>query len=124
MGLMWLVDIILFLLLIYFVFIHEYVLGKRKFKCLRCGKCCSLRINLPKEDIIKIKKAGYNNFIEGKNKLKKVNGYCIFMNLENGITSCKLENSAKPQICVNFPHRRGIFGSKVDYRCSSFCKFN
>ncbi|MEK6833712.1 MAG: YkgJ family cysteine cluster protein [Nanoarchaeota archaeon] len=124
MKLLAIIDIILAILFIYFIFIRGYILAKRKFKCLRCGKCCGFIVNLPKEDIEKIKEAGYKDFIEGKNQLKKVNGYCIFMTLDKGICSCKLENSVKPQICKNFPHKRGLFGRKADYRCSSFCKFN
>jgi Fe-S-cluster containining protein len=123
MEFMWLIDLILIIVLIYFIFIHGYILRRRKFKCIRCGKCCSLRINLPKEDIERIKKAGYKDFIQGKNRLKKVNGYCIFMNLDNGLTSCKLENSAKPQICKNFPTINGCFGKKYDLRCNSFWNF-
>ena len=124
----WIIDILLFLLLIYFIFFHGYVLGRRKFKCLRCGKCCKLRVNLSEKDINKIKKAGYkdflyNDFLGGKNQLKKINGHCIFMNIDKGITSCKLENSAKPEICRNFPHSKGFFGRKGDFRCNSFCKF-
>lgn len=117
------IDILLVIIYIYFIFIHGYILGRRKFKCIRCGKCCSFRINLPKEDIERIRKAGYKDFLEKNNRLKKVNGYCIFMNLDNGITSCKLENSAKPKICRNFPYINGCFGRQCDFRCSSFWKF-
>jgi Fe-S-cluster containining protein len=124
----WIIDIILIILFIYFVFIHEYILGRRKFKCIRCGKCCKLRVNLPEEDIIKIKKAGYKDFLEKglfkrKNQLKKVNGYCIFLTLDKGVCSCKLENSAKPNICRNFPAISGCFGKKYDLRCNSFQRF-
>ncbi len=122
MKLVAIIDIILVILFLYLIFIHQYVLGRRKFKCLRCGKCCGFRINLPKEDIAKIKKAGYKDFLEKGNQLKRVNGYCIFMNLDDGITSCKLENSAKPIICKNFPHKKGFFGREADYRCRSFWK--
>jgi Fe-S-cluster containining protein len=123
MDAMWIVDIILGLIVIYYIFIHGYVLARRKFKCIRCGKCCGLRVNLPEEDIRRIKKAGYKDFIKGKNTLKKVNGYCIFMTLDNGITSCKLEKSAKPELCKNFPCIEGCFGKKYDVRCKSFNKF-
>jgi Fe-S-cluster containining protein len=118
------IDIILVILLIYFIFIHEYMLGRRKFKCLRCGRCCRLTVNLTEEEINKIKKAGYKDFFTKDNKLKKVNGYCVFLTLNNGITACKLENSAKPKICKDFPLIPGLYGRKYDKRCSAFNKFN
>lgn len=119
-------NIILIIFVIYFFWIHPYILGRRKFKCLRCGRCCRLIVSLSKEDIKKIEKAGYKkeNFIDKKGKLKKVNGYCIFLALNNGITSCKLENKAKPEICRNFPALKGRFGKKCDFRCRSWYKNN
>jgi Fe-S-cluster containining protein len=123
MDFLGIIDIILFLLLVYFIFIHGYVLARRRFKCLRCGKCCSFIVKLPKEDIERIKKAGYKDFLEKGNQLKKHNNYCIYMTLEDGICSCRLENSAKPQICKNFPHIMGVFGKQCDMRCRSFWNF-
>jgi Fe-S-cluster containining protein len=123
MELLTLFDIVLGLAIIYFIFIHEYVLARKKYKCIRCGKCCKLRVDLSEEDINKIKKAGYKDFLTKDNNLKKINGYCLFMTLDNGITSCKLEKSGKPSICRNFPEKRGIFGKAYDYRCRSFWKF-
>lgn len=124
MNILQIINILLIIALIYFVFIHGYLLARRKFKCLRCGKCCRLKVVLTKEDIAKIKKAGYKNFLEKNNYLKKVNGYCIFMTLNNGVTSCKLEHSAKPEVCRNFPTIKGFFGKKYDFRCRSFWQFN
>ena len=114
------INIILIILIIYLFFIRGYMLARRKFKCLRCGKCCRYIVRLSKEDIKRIEKAGYRDFLDKNNKLKRVNGYCIFLSLNKGITSCKLENSAKPKICRIFPTIKGCFGRKCDIRCRSF----
>jgi Fe-S-cluster containining protein len=113
-------NIFLLLFAIYLFVISGYILARRKFKCLRCGKCCSLRVDLSEEDIKRIRKAGYKNFFDKKKRLNKVNGYCIFLTLKKGVTSCKLETSAKPEICKKFPLVNGWFGKKYDYRCKSF----
>jgi Fe-S-cluster containining protein len=122
MNAMWIADIILGLIVIYFIFVRGYVLGRRKFTCQRCGQCCRLTVNLTDEEINKIKKAGYKDFFTKNKELKKVNRYCVFLTLNNGITSCKLENSAKPSICKNFPLIHGLFGKKYDVRCNAFRK--
>jgi Fe-S-cluster containining protein len=125
MGLMWLVDLIVLIILIYFIFIHGYILGRRKFKCLRCGRCCRFRVTLSKDEINKIKKAGYKerDFIVKKNELKRINGNCVFLTCNNGVCSCELQNSAKPSTCVNFPAIKGLFGKENDYRCRAFWRF-
>ena len=120
MNFLGIIDIILVILLIYFIFIRGYVLARRKFTCLRCGRCCRLTVNLTEEEIKKIKKAGYKDFFTKKNELRKVNGYCVFLTLDKGITSCKLENSAKPAISKNFPLLHGLYGKKYDTRCNAF----
>lgn len=121
MTILAIINSFLILILIYVYFIHEYILGKRKFKCLRCGKCRKLRVVLPNEDIEKIKKAGYKDFLIGNSRvLKKVNGNCIFIKTKNGITSCTLENKAKPALCKRYPVKKGILGKRHDFRCRSF----
>lgn len=79
---------------------------KEKFKCLRCGKCCRLRVKLSKEDIKRIEKKGHTNFIDedaGNNKcMKMINLYCIFLTVDTGIASCKIYKQ-RPEICRKYP---------------------
>jgi Fe-S-cluster containining protein len=124
MKLISVINLLLFIALVYLIFVRPYILGRREFKCLRCGKCCKLTVALSEEEIKKIKKAGYKDFLIKNNKLKKVNGYCVFLTLDKGVTSCKLENSAKPRICRNYPKITGLFGKEHDIRCSSSWKFS
>ena len=114
------INSILILIFIYFYFVRGYILGKRKFRCLRCGKCCRLIVTLSKDDIKKLERAGYKNFISGRNRLKKINGNCIFLTLEDGINSCKLHQNAKPEVCRTFPIQKGSFGKNLDLRCRGF----
>ena len=78
-----------------------------------------MRVRLNKQDIKRIENAGYGDFLdkEGKN-LKRINGYCKFLILDNGITSCRIQD-LKPEICNGFPRGKGLFGKKVDIRCKA-----
>ncbi|MBS3078680.1 YkgJ family cysteine cluster protein [Candidatus Pacearchaeota archaeon] len=113
------IDIIIILIFVYIFYFREFILAKREFKCLRCGNCCKLRVRLNKQDIKRIENAGYGDFLdkEGKN-LKRINGYCKFLILDNGITSCRIQD-LKPEICNGFPRGKGLFGKKVDIRCKA-----
>ena len=120
MNLIKIIVLLLILFFIYVVLFREYFLARRKFKCKRCGNCCKLKVYLYKEDIKRIKKAGYHDFLDkNTNYMKRVNGYCKFLTLNKGIPSCSI-NGIKPKICVSYPMYRGIFGKKVDSRCHVF----
>jgi len=112
------IDIIITLIVLYLFYFREFILGRKEFKCLRCGNCCRLRINLTKQDIERIEKAGYKDFLGKNNKLKKINGHCKFLMLKDGITTCSIDN-IKPEVCKRFPIGKGIFGKKVDMRCKT-----
>ena len=115
------INISYLLFLIYYFFVRRYTLAKKEFRCLRCGKCCcKYLVNLSKEDIKKIKKAGYKDFIAKNGYLKKKNGYCIFLKLDKGEACCGIQNSAKPEICKTFPISSGLFGKRFDPRCTAF----
>jgi Fe-S-cluster containining protein len=110
----------------YLLFIRDYLLARRKFKCRRCGKCCRYLVSLSKEEAEKIKKAGYKDFLSrtGFFGVKKyvrhaANGYCMFLVFRDGISYCQLEH-IKPKICRNFPVINGLFGKKCDPRCTNF----
>ena len=125
MGLINIIANIIFipivLILIYLVFIRSYVLARKKFKCSRCGKCCRLFVIPKKEEIEIIKKAGYKDFIEKNGRLKRPDGFCIFRELKDEKALCTIYK-IRPQICRNFPNRKGIFGNKYDARCTNFYK--
>jgi len=79
---------------------------KEKFKCIRCGKCCMLRIKISDKDIGSIEKKSYTDFIdndiEGKKFIKRINGFCYFLTLDRGIASCKIY-SVRPDGCRKYP---------------------
>lgn len=103
---------------LYVLFIRPYVLARKKFKCLRCGLCCGLKVKLSKEEIKKIKKAGYSDFITKHGYIKRKNKYCQFLKFKGNITECSLEK-IKPKICKKFPEISGLFGKQIDVRCKT-----
>jgi len=109
--------LLLFLILfvIYIFFIRQFIFRFKKFKCLRCGQCCKLRVKLSKEDIARIKKAGKNDFVEEGSWLKRTNGYCQFLEIKKGKARCTIYNS-RPEICRWWPVRK----FSMDTRCKCF----
>lgn len=73
----------------------------------RCGLCCSLLVRLTESDIGTIRKLGYDaaSFVEHTSRkepiLKRINGYCRFLKIENGIATCTIYNS-RPKICREY----------------------
>ncbi|VVB78136.1 Putative zinc- or iron-chelating domain protein [uncultured archaeon] len=113
------INVIITLIVYYVFYFREFILARKEFKCARCGKCCSLRVKVNKEDIERIKKAGYEDFLDKKNKnLKRINGRCRFLTLKNGVTGCEIQD-IKPKICKTFPISKGLFGKKIDIRCKN-----
>ena len=102
---------------IYFIFIRQFVLKGRKFKCLRCGCCCRYHVKLNKEDIARLKKAGKTDFIENGNYLKRINGNCKYLQMKNGVAKCSIDK-IKPKICRAWP----IYPLSVDTRCRFYDK--
>jgi len=95
--------------------------------CTRCGFCCQLEVAISREDIQRLRKAGYKSFIRrGKreNFLRKKGKYCIFY--DNG---CRVYPH-RPEICRVFPFRerkmseyctrRNDFYAKVSRKVSRF----
>ena len=103
------------IIIIYFFIIRPIILKRRKFKCLRCGQCCRLRVKLSKEDIKRLEDSGVKDFIEGKNWLKRVNGYCKFLEIKNGKAKCMVYD-ARPKICRVWP----VYKFSCDTRCRSY----
>lgn len=117
-------SIVLWALLFYVLFFREYVLARKPFECKRsCANyCCRLAVSLTPEDIQRISAAGYKieEFVEGKNKLKRINKICQFLKLDKGVYNCAIHD-IKPKICREWPNKKGIFGlKKVDHRCIAY----
>ncbi len=106
-----LLNLFLFLVIVSFFFIillgklKQLYLGRRKsgFSCLRCGKCCTLRVKPGKEDIESIVRAGYRkeDFLV-KGWIKMVNGACCFLRKRNGFAECAIYEH-RPRVCRNWP---------------------
>jgi Fe-S-cluster containining protein len=110
--------IIAALIIFYLAFARQFVWRFRKFKCLRCGHCCRLRVNLSKKDIERLEKAGKKNFIKDTKWLKRINGYCMFLKIENGKAGCSVYNN-RPEVCRWWPLKRFT----CDTRCKSYSGF-
>ncbi len=70
----------------------------------RCGLCCSLLVRLNSKDIERIKELGYDDFTEIRKDekiLKRVNGYCIFLKIEEGIATCTIYDH-RPKVCREY----------------------
>jgi len=106
---------ICFSIFIYVIILRQFVLRRRKFKCLRCGRCCRLRVRLSKEDIKRLMKAGKKDFIEDKRWLKRINGYCMFLEIKKGKSKCTVYNH-RPDICRWWPLKKHV----CDVRCSTY----
>lgn len=104
----------------YLYFIRDYILVRLKFRCLRCGECCKLKVKLTEGEIKKIKEfTGRKDFYEGI-IMKRINGKCIFLECKDNKTYCRIEN-IKPKVCKDFPFKKGIFNlPKVDSRCKFY----
>ncbi len=80
----------------------------KNFKCKRCGSCCHTP-RLYREDIERIKKAGYKeeDFIYtdnlGNKYAKDKDGWCMFLKKVK-VASCNIY-SARPKICRFYPTR-------------------
>lgn len=96
----------------------EVYLARKDFKCKRCGKCCQLKVALTDEEAKALKKKGYANHVE-KGYIKRINGWCPFLGIENGRASCKIY-SDRPEICRNWPSRKHFRIRAYDNRCSQF----
>ncbi|MBU0615526.1 MAG: YkgJ family cysteine cluster protein [Nanoarchaeota archaeon] len=75
------------------------------FRCNRCGDCCYTP-RLTDKDIIRIKKAGYKNFIFTDNFgvkyiKEKANGKCMF--LKEGKTATCTIHPYRAEICRKYP---------------------
>ena len=73
----------------------------------RCGLCCCLTVKLESEDIKRIKALGFKQdfFVEtvakSQKALKRINGYCRFVQIEDGIATCKIYEH-RPKVCREF----------------------
>ncbi len=81
---------------------------KENFECTHCGYCCTLTVLPTEKEIERIKAVGYDDkdFItvdrKGRKRLKQVNGYCYFLKVEHGLSSCSIY-PARPEPCKKYP---------------------
>ena len=73
----------------------------------RCGLCCTLLVRLKRDDIERIrrlekKEAAFVEYTDRKEPvLKRINGYCRFVRIEEGIASCTIYVS-RPRVCKEY----------------------
>lgn len=91
--------------------------------CNRCGLCCTQGVRITDDEIKKIKKLGISEkeFVDdssGEKLLKRVNGVCMFLDLEADEPTCKIYES-RPEICQDFPYsKRCSFGANPMFKVS------
>jgi len=85
------------------------MLDQKTFKCERCAECCiKYIVKISKNDIEKIKKLGYSEFVEKDEHisgfvLKKNDEQCVFLLRDNkGVYSCKIYEN-RPDVCKMYP---------------------
>lgn len=86
------------------------MLTKNSFKCKRCAECCKYTIvKLFKEDIERIKKAGYKEdfFVRYDSHIKSPvlrneKGSCVFLEKKKGKYQCKIYD-IRPRVCRLYP---------------------
>jgi len=91
------------------IFFSGYLLSwmchkrKAKFRCIKCGLCCRLRVKLNERDITRLKKIkGWENFINKRNYLKRVNGWCVFLKKRRSNVICSIYKY-RPSTCRKWP---------------------
>ena len=73
----------------------------------RCGLCCTLLVRLTEQDIKRIKALGFEEgyFVatgsRGREILNRINGYCRFLEVKDGIASCTIYSS-RPKVCRDY----------------------
>lgn len=73
-----------------------------KFKCERCGYCCTLQVKVSPAEIKIIKKLGYKDFLTKDNQIKqKDNRDCFFLIRQKNNTNCKIY-AHRPQMCKEY----------------------
>lgn len=79
-----------------------------KFKCKRCGYCCTLKVKLSLLELLRIIALGYEkkDFVEknvkGRNCIKLINDKCYFLTKKNNKPFCKIYRY-RPRMCREYP---------------------
>jgi len=80
-----------------------------KFKCNRCGYCCTLRVRLSFLELLRIRLKGYKkkDFVvkdtKKRNCIKQLeNQDCYFLIRKGEKTACKIYN-IRPKMCREYP---------------------
>lgn len=74
------------------------------FNCITCGLCCTLKVTPTEKDIRRIEKGTgktRGQFLE-EGRLKRVNGYCLFLKQEGQNKICSIYQH-RPSLCRQWP---------------------
>ena len=89
-----------------------------RFRCLRCGSCCTLqrlKLTLKPGDIKRLSDSGHSGFAEEDLSMKKINGRCMFLKKSGGVWGCSV-NDIKPDACRSWPFRTfRVLGRDIRY---------
>lgn len=102
-----------------------------KFKCERCGYCCTLRVRLSFIELLKILLKGYKkkDFIikdmQKRNCIKQLkNNDCFFLARKGKTTSCRIYG-IRPKMCRAYPgFEQGRCKDKVPEIKGYLCKLS
>lgn len=75
----------------------------KRFRCLQCGKCCTMTVKPSEHDIRKIEALGYKrmHFLRD-GSLKKIKGVCCFLERKDNRFYCTI-HEMKPALCRKYP---------------------
>jgi Fe-S-cluster containining protein len=103
-----------------YMIVRSYQAGKRDFKCLRCGSCCTYRVKLYPEDIKRLNDAGKTDYMTSLGHVKMKNDGCLFLVRDGKAARCSVYE-LRPKICRQYPISNWFFGKRMaDLRCGAF----
>ncbi len=118
-SLSYIIVISYFIYMTYRLQFRSLVLRNQEFKCIHCTECCKLRVKLSDKDIKRIETdIDYIDKDKGNRWIKKVNGYCIFLNITQGKSSCSIYDM-RPEVCRSYPRIRPFGIKSFDPRCKA-----
>jgi len=103
-----------------YLVIRSYQIGKRDFKCLTCGSCCTYLAKLYPEDIKRLNDAGKTDYMTWLGCIKLKNGDCMFLVRDGNAARCSVYE-IRPRVCRQYPISNWFFGKRMaDLRCRAF----
>ena len=97
-----------------------------RFRCYKCGKCCSdYRIGIKEKDIARIEEHGFSrkDFMSGRH-IRKIDGRCFFLKKKGDDYICSI-HGFKPDVCRKWPLVRvGPFRIVRVFSCPGMARIN